>query len=67
MAIYKEITEDEFYLYLNGKLIYKKWFKTGFSYVFDKMPYCAGTFFSIYELDGQIVFKSNLKTGETET
>lgn len=31
MAIYKEITEDEFYLYMNGKLTYKKWFKTGFS------------------------------------
>jgi hypothetical protein len=32
--IYKELIENEFYLFMNGKLIYKKWLKTNFSTVF---------------------------------
>ena len=40
MAIYKKFTEDdELYLYINGKMVYKKWLRTGQSKVFDVMAY----------------------------
>ena len=40
MSIFKEVTKNnEFYLYMNGKLIYKKWLLTGQSKVFDVMAY----------------------------
>lgn len=39
-SIFKEVTENnELYLYMNGKLIYKKWLLTGQSKVFDVMAY----------------------------
>lgn len=47
MAYYKEIKGDELYLYLNGKLIYKKWLKTGYSKVFDVLAYDKYTLVSI--------------------
>ncbi|MGV3612386.1 MAG: hypothetical protein ACO1N0_15615 [Fluviicola sp.] len=39
MAYFKELKDDELYLYLNGKLIYKRWIKTGESKVFDVMAF----------------------------
>lgn len=39
MAILKVIKDHELYLYINGKLAYKKWLDTGQSRVFDIMAY----------------------------
>jgi len=50
MAIHKKITKDnELYVYMNGKIIYKRWLNTGQSKVFDIMAYDEGTFLSIVE------------------
>ena len=50
MSIFKEVTENnELYLYMNGKLIYKKWLLTGQSKVFDVMAYDKFTLKSITE------------------
>lgn len=48
MAYYKELKGDELYLYMNGKLIYKRWLKTGQSKVFDVMAYDKYTDLSIW-------------------
>lgn len=46
--VFKEKTIDnELYVYLNGKLIYKKWLNTGQSKVFDLMAYDRYTLKSI--------------------
>ena len=50
MAILKKIENDELYLYMNGKLIYKRWLKTGQSKVFDVMAYDKYTLTSIRDL-----------------
>lgn len=48
----KKLSEDnELYLYLNGKLIYKRWLNTGQSRVFDVMAYDKYTYSSITDLD----------------
>lgn len=49
MFFHKEIIDNQFFLHINGKLIYKKWFSNGYSLVFDKMPYDKHTFCSIVE------------------
>lgn len=50
MSIFKEVTENnELYLYMNGKLIYKKWLLTGQSKIFDVMAYDKFTLKSITE------------------
>lgn len=52
MDIRKEITEDnELLLWMNGKLIYKRWLDLGYSKVFDKTAYGKETFVSIIEDD----------------
>ncbi|PZR09696.1 MAG: hypothetical protein DI539_21820 [Flavobacterium psychrophilum] len=51
MAIFKKIEHDELYLYMNGKLIYKRWLKTGQSVVFDIMGYNKYTLRSIRDLE----------------
>ncbi|MFT6922202.1 MAG: hypothetical protein ACJA1C_001204 [Crocinitomicaceae bacterium] len=51
MAIIKEIKGHELYLWMNGKLIYKKCLDSGASKVFDVMAYDKYTFASITELD----------------
>lgn len=59
MAIYKEIIDGQLYVYMNGKLTYKRWLKTGQSLVFDIMPYDKHTLKSIkmdYLLDTFIQF-----------
>jgi hypothetical protein len=47
MAYSKEIHGDELYVYMNGKLIYKKWLKTGQSRIFDVAAYDKYTLLSI--------------------
>lgn len=48
--VFKETTiDDELYVYLNGKLIYKKWLNTGQSAVFDVLAYDKYTTKSIKE------------------
>jgi hypothetical protein len=47
MAFTKEIKDNELYVYMNGKLIYKKWLNTGQSKVFDVMGYDKYTEYSI--------------------
>ena len=47
MAIHKEIIGKELYVYMNGKILYKKWLDTGQSLVFDIMPYDKHTLVSI--------------------
>ncbi|MFY0594431.1 hypothetical protein [Roseivirga sp.] len=48
----KEITDNnELYLYLNGRLIYKRWLNTGQSKVFDVMAYNKYTYKSTTDLD----------------
>jgi len=48
--IYKKETKDnELYVYMNGKLIYKKWLSTGQSIVFDVRAYDRFTLSSITE------------------
>ena len=37
--IHKTIIDNQLYLYMNGKLIYKRWLLNGQSFVFDVMPY----------------------------
>lgn len=39
MAIYKEIKDNELYVYMNGKLTYKRWINQNTSVTFDIMPY----------------------------
>lgn len=46
----KEIKNDnELYLYLNNKLIYKRWLDLGYSKVFDRFAYGKHTVLSITE------------------
>lgn len=49
MTFHKEIKGDELYLYYNGKLIFKRWLKAGYSKVFDVMAYSEYTLLSIKE------------------
>lgn len=52
MRIDKKITKNnELYLYMNGKLIYKKWLDTGQSKVFDVMAYDKYTYASYTDHD----------------
>ena len=72
MVITKEITEDnELYLYMNGKLIYKRWLNTGQSKVFDVMAYDKYTYASYTDLDVKnspylIEVKAKLRLKTTE-
>ncbi|MCH2032335.1 MAG: hypothetical protein MK202_02350 [Tenacibaculum sp.] len=49
MAFKKETKDNELYIFMNGKLIYKKWLLTGESKVFDIMAYDKYTLSSINE------------------
>ena len=52
MIIKKEIKDDnEFYLYFNGKLIFKKWLDQGYSKVFDHFAWGKYTQKSITDFD----------------
>lgn len=47
MVFTEKTKENELYVFMNGKLIYKKWLKTGQSKVFDVMAYDKYTLKSI--------------------
>lgn len=47
MAVFVQTLGSEVYVYMNGKLLYKKWLETGQSVVFDVMPYTKHTYTSI--------------------
>jgi hypothetical protein len=49
MIFKKETKDNELYVYMNGKLIYKKWLNTGESKVFDLIAYDKYTLKSIKE------------------
>ncbi len=52
MVIKKEIKDDnEFYLYINGKLIYKRWLNLGYGKVFDTHTFGKYTDYSITDFD----------------
>jgi len=52
MIIRKEIKDDnEFYLWFNGKLIYKKWLNQGYSKVFDHFAWGKYTETSFTDFD----------------
>ncbi len=45
--IHKIIIDNQLYLYMNGKLIHKRWLLKGQSYVFDLILYVKRTLKSI--------------------
>ena len=45
--VYKEIKDNQLYVYMNGGLLYKRWLNTGQSFVFDIRPYDKHTLVSI--------------------
>mgnify|MGYP001153167771 FL=1 len=47
MIFKKETKDNELYVYMNGKLIYKNWLNTGESKVFDLIAYDKYTLKSI--------------------
>ena len=51
MAIFKKIENNQLHLYINGSLVYKRWFDTGESKVFDVMAYDKYTLTSIRDLE----------------
>jgi len=51
MIFKKETKDNELYVYMNGKLIYKKWMNTGESKVFDLIAYDKYTLKSIKETE----------------
>lgn len=51
MVFKKKTKDNEIYVYMNGKLIFKKWLKTGESKVFDLIAYDKYTLKSINEKD----------------
>ncbi|MCR8561361.1 hypothetical protein KXD93_27155 [Mucilaginibacter sp. BJC16-A38] len=51
VIVSKKIENNELYLYMNGKLIYKRWLETGQSKVFDVMAYDKYTLTSIRDLE----------------
>lgn len=66
--IHKDIQENELYLYINGKLVYKRWLDTGQSKVFDVMAYDKYTLSNIRDLDeanGMFVFKAKIRLKST--
>lgn len=67
MSFHKEIKDNQLYLYMNGKLIYKRWLETGQSKIFDVMAYDKYTLMSIsdisFEIDNQLTI-SNCPTSD---
>lgn len=59
MAFIKKIKNDELYIYMNGKLLYKSWLNLGYSKTFDLMAYDKETLISIKEKDQEL--NSNIK------
>jgi hypothetical protein len=72
MVIRKEITKNnEFYLWMNGKIIYKKWLNNGASKIFDLTAYDKYTYTSITDFDLEetprlIIVKAEIKMRTTD-
>jgi hypothetical protein len=71
MIISKEIKDRQLYVYMNGKVIYKRWLDLGYSKVFDVTAYDKYTLTSIrelqYETTGELIqVKARLKIKTTE-
>ena len=71
MAILKKIEGNALHLFMNGKLVYKRWLDTGESKVFDVMAYDKYTLSSIRDLAdenpvGLLSVKARLKLKSTE-
>lgn len=72
MKITKEIKDDhEFYLWFNGKLIYKKWLKTGNSIICDHGAWGSYTTSSFNDFDLEntpdlIIVRASLKLFSTD-
>lgn len=71
MRIFKKIENNELYLYMDGKLIYKRWLDTGQSKVFDVMAYDKYTLTSFrdWEYEGSrelISIKAKLAMKKSE-
>lgn len=67
--IFKDFSENELCIFMNGKLIYKRWLDTGVSKVFDVMAYDKYTLASIKELTNQyglLIVKARIKLIPTE-
>jgi len=67
--IFKDFSENELCLFMNGKLIYKRWLDSGESKVFDVMAYNKYTLASIKELineNGLFIVKARIKLISTE-
>lgn len=70
MPILKKIENNELYLYMNGRLIYKRWLDTGQSKVFDSMAYDKYTLTSFKDMSHEnpkdlICVKARLKMKTT--
>lgn len=66
MAIHKIITPYEIFIYMNGKLTYKKWSNSTQFLVFDIMPYDRHTLVSITDERSTKNFKNRSKTSESD-
>ncbi|MDR2274901.1 MAG: hypothetical protein LBF27_28590 [Sphingobacterium sp.] len=67
--IFKDFSENELYLFMNGKLIYKRWLDSGVSKVFDVMAYDKYTLASIKDLqneNGLFIVKARINLTATE-
>lgn len=51
--IFKDFSENELCMFMNGKLIYKRWLDTGESKVFDVKAYDKYTLANIEEVNNQ--------------
>lgn len=67
MAIRKEISKDnELYLWMNGKMIYKRWLNTGQSIIIDKQVFSKYSEYSITDFDSKntpkfVILKANFE------
>jgi hypothetical protein len=48
--IVKYVDDNQLYIFINGKFVYKKWLLTGQSFVFDLIPYSKWDTLVSYEL-----------------
>ena len=63
MAITKEYSHNELYVYMNGTLLIKRWMDQQRSVVFNPWAYDRHTLCSIEEVDGKII-QTRKDTGE---
>jgi hypothetical protein len=67
--IFKDFSENELCMFMNGKLIYKRWLDTGESKVFDVKAYDKYTLANIEEVNNQyglLIVKAKIKLTSIE-